>query len=131
MSTTEDIMKKQSMPLWCALAGLGVLGLILSGCASEVRRTGSTRAGDVLYRDAAHDLMARAKARQHCGKVDAIHTQTLQEIPPGATGGSSYAPKYGSVMERWTVSLCNTQVPYRVTFTADGAGGTFFSTVQE
>lgn len=113
------------------LGGFGGAGPDPFGVCQRGAQDGQYPRGDVLYRDAAHDLMARARALHHCGKVDAIHTQTLQEIPPGATGGSSYAPKYGSVMERWTVSLCNTQVPYRVTFTADGAGGTFFSTVQE
>lgn len=124
-------MKTQNMPLGCALVGLAVLGLIFRVGASEVRKTGSTRADDDLYRNAAHDLMARARLNKHCSRVDAFHTEELNEIVPGSAEGNNYAFQYGSVIERWTVSLCNTQLTYRVTFTGDGVGSTFFSAVQE
>jgi hypothetical protein len=104
-----------------------MLGFALFVGASEVRKTGSTLAGDALYRATAHDLMVRARLHNHCNKVDAIHTETLKEASSGGVDATRQVLRYGSVEERWTVSLCQRQLPYRVTFTADAGGGIYAS----
>ena len=111
------------------LLGLLALGAILAGLGREVRTSGSSRASDMLYRDTAHRLAARARSTSLCDRVSAIHTEILHERPQGDLGPSTVAQPYrhGSVEERWTVSLCQRQLPYRVTFTADAAGSIYAS----
>ena len=129
MPNPRDVLTSQNAPLWCVLLGLLVLGGILFGQGREVRATGSTRAGDDLYRHTAHRLAVRARAASLCDRVSAIHTEILHDVPwdAAASGSPPQRYPYGSMQERWTVSLCQRQLPYRVTFTTDGAGSVYAS----
>lgn len=129
MPAPRDLLTSQNASLWCVLLGLLVLGAILSGLGREVRTSGSSRASDMLYRDTAHRLAVRARSASPCDRVSAIHTEILHEPPQGGLGQSTVAQPYrhGSVEERWTVSLCQRQLPYRVTFIADAAGSIYAS----
>ena len=129
MPARQDLLTSQNASLWCVLLGLLALGLLLSGHGREVRTSGSSRAGEVLYRDTAHRLLARARTASLCDRVSALHTEILHEPPSGAPdpGGHGHRYAHGSTEERWTVSLCQRQLPYRVTFSTDGAGGIYAS----
>ncbi len=131
MSSMANIMRARYTPVSCALVGLATLGFALFVGASEVRKTGSTLAGDALYRATAHDLMVRARLHNRCNKVDAIHTETLKETASGSVDDTRQVLRYGSVTEHWTLSLCNAQLSYRVTFMGDDLVGVLFLTVQE
>lgn len=104
--------------------------LALAGCATRMAVTGDTRAGATLQSDVAQHVSNWAKVETGCKQVDAIQTQLLRENPIG-TGKSAAARQYGSVDERWTVQLCGKTIPFAVTLTPDGKGGTFFSTSRE
>ena len=129
MPNPRELLTSQNASLWCVLLGLLALGGILSGRGHEVRTSGSSRASEVLYRDTAHRLAARARTTSLCGQVSGIHTEILHEPAPGGVGYGPLGQPYGhgSVEERWTVSLCQRQLPYRVTFTADAGGGMYAS----
>jgi hypothetical protein len=130
MPNPRELLTSQNASLWCVLLGLLLLGGILSGHGGEVRTSGNSRAGEVLYRDTAHRLAARARSASLCDQVSAIHTEILHEPLPGGQGHGTVVQPYrhGSVEERWTVSLCQRQLPYRVTFTAD-AGGSIYASI--
>jgi hypothetical protein len=103
--------------------------VLLSACATHTY-TGRTVAGDTLKSDTFRSVSTFATLQAKCKKVDSVHTEVLAVNPPG-TGDTENKKKYGSVDERWTVQLCGQTIPYRVTFTPDGQGGTFFSTSRE
>ncbi len=129
MPSPRDLLTGQNASLWCVVLGLLALGSILSGQGREVRTSGSSRAGELLYRDTAHRLSARARTTSLCDRVSAIHTEILHEFPSAAPDHSVSVQRYrhGSTEERWTVSLCQRQLPYRVTFTTDDAGRMYAS----
>ncbi|MDD3775519.1 MAG: hypothetical protein PHV08_06135 [Sulfurovaceae bacterium] len=97
------------------------------GCTSKVLISGESSAGPLLKSDTTRQVSLMAKIQAKCNKVDSISTQIIK-INPIGTGKSAASKKYGSVDERWSVSLCNKNIPYLVTFTPDGEGGTYFST---
>jgi hypothetical protein len=71
-----------------------------------------------------------AKVETKCDRIESIETQVISVNPIG-TGNTAGEKKYGSVNERWVVNLCGKSIPFAVTFTPDGQGGTFFSTSRE
>ncbi len=97
------------------------------GCTSKVLISGESTTGALLKSDTARQVSLIAKIQAKCNKVDSISTQIIK-INPIGTGKSVASKKYGSVDERWSVSLCNKNISYLVTFTPDGEGGTYFST---
>ena len=129
MPKPRELLTSQNASLWCVLLGLLALWGLLAGQGREIRTSGTSLASEGLYRDTAHRLAARARSTSLCDQVSAIHTEILHERPPGDQGPSTVAQPYrhGSVQERWTVSLCQRQLPYRVTFTADAAGSIYAS----
>lgn len=105
-------------------------GLILSvtACTSLPPMKGETKAGETLRADVVRQLTGRAKFSANCADtIESIQTQILRVNPIG-TGNTAAAVQYGSVDERWVFSLCSQNIPFLVTFTPDGNGGTFFST---
>lgn len=103
---------------------------VIGGCASTTVITGETQAGNTLKSDVARQVSMWAKTQTQCPTVDAIQTQVVRVNPVG-TGKTAAARQYGSVDERWVVQLCNQSLPFAVTLTPDGQGGTYFSTSRE
>jgi hypothetical protein len=111
---------------------ISALSATLVACATVATVQGNTTAGETLRADVAKKLTGRAKFLANCnGSVDNIQTEVLRTHPPGSTGASVAAMKYGSIDERWTLNLCAKNVPFAVNFTPDGNGGTFFSSRNE
>jgi len=107
-----------------------VLVLFLAACATSIPISGDTKAGDSLKSDTARQVSMWARVETKCDRIDSIETQVIK-INPVGTGNTEGSMKYGSVNERWVVNLCGKSVPFSVTFTPDGQGGTFFSTSRE
>lgn len=97
------------------------------GCTSKVLISGESTTGALLKSDTARQVSLMAKIQAKCNEIDSISTQIIK-INPIGTGKSMASKKYGSVDERWSVSLCNKNISYLVTFTPDGEGGTYFRT---
>lgn len=91
---------------------------------------GQTNAGKTLQADVVRSLSYRTRAANGCRKVDAVEVTPIRINQPG-TGDSAAARQYGSVEERWVFTACGESTPYRILFTPDGAGGTFFRTSPE
>ncbi len=102
-----------------------VSALLLGGCAAPIPVGGESRADDTLKSDITKMLVLRARVSFPCDHVDAIHAEVVK-INPVGTGRTLASRKYGSIDERWVVSLCAKDIAYRVTLTPDGEGGTFF-----
>lgn len=105
----------------------------LAACATpqaNVPITGNTHAGATLKADVARTISMQAQIQSNCQKIDAIQTEVVK-INPVGTGNSAASRQYGSVDERWIVQLCDQQIPFKVTLTPDGQGGTFFSTSRD
>lgn len=118
-------------PLRAFIIAASVSGL--AACATpqaNIPITGNTHAGATLKADVAQNLSMQAQIQSNCQKVDAIQTEVVK-INPVGTGNSAASRQYGSVDERWIVQLCNQQIPFKVTLTPDGQGGTFFSTSRD
>jgi hypothetical protein len=92
--------------------------------------SGETKAGDTLKSDTARNISTWAKIETKCDHIDSIQTKIIKTNPIG-TGKSVASREYGSVDEKWVVNLCGTSIPFLVTFTPDGQGGTFFRTSRE
>jgi hypothetical protein len=108
----------------------GLLPLLMIGCVTSTPTTGQTAAGSTLKKDTTRFVTMMAKAQEKCDLIDSIDTEIIK-INPVGTGKTPASIKYGSSEERWKVNLCGKQVPYLVTFTPDGNGGTYFSTARE
>ncbi|WAI85118.1 MULTISPECIES: hypothetical protein [Achromobacter] len=122
------IMKRHSRVFIVA-----AIAAVLAACAATQTKapiTGNTHAGATLKADVARNISMQAQTQLNCQKVDAIQTEVVKVNPVG-TGSSAASRQYGSVDERWIVQLCNQQIPFRVTLTPDGKGGTYFSTSRE
>ena len=135
---SESVHDKTRLPKYVMLKSVGSAALIsalsatLVACASPIPFQGTTTAGEMLRADVANSLTGRAKFLANCNApVDKIQTEVLRTHPPGSAGSSAAAKNYGSVDERWTLSLCGKNLPFAVTFTPDGQGGTFFRTTNE
>jgi hypothetical protein len=104
--------------------------VVFGGCAATAPISGETHADLTLKSDVARKISLWAKVDTGCQRIDAIQTEVIRVNPIG-TGDSPAARQYGSVDERWVVSLCDRKVPYLVSFTPDGKGGTFYKTSLE
>lgn len=104
--------------------------LSLAACAAPIPISGNTKAGDTLKSDTTRDLSMLARIQTQCDRIESIETQVVSVNPIG-TGNTEAAWKYGSVNERWVVNLCGKSIPFAVTFTPDGQGGTFFQISRE
>ena len=107
-----------------------IMSFSMISCATAVPTNGQTTAGSTLKGDTTRFVSMMAKVQEKCELIDSIDTEVIR-INPVGTGKTPASMKYGSSEERWKVNLCGKQVPYLVTFTPDGAGGTFFSTARE
>jgi hypothetical protein len=104
--------------------------LSLAACATPISIRGDTKAGDPLKSDTARQVSMWARVETKCDHIESIETQVISVNPIG-TGNSEGARKYGSVNERWVVNLCGKPIPFAITFTPDGEGGTFFNISRE
>ena len=107
-----------------------IFALALTGCATAIPVSGESRAGDTLKSDVSRQISMQAKIYAKCERIDSIQTQILKTNPVG-TGKTAASIKYGSVEERWAVNLCGQNMPFLVTLTPDGEGGTYFSTSRD
>ncbi len=114
--------------LSAVLLFIGVLSIV--ACATPISISGETKAGKTLKSDTARQVSMWAKVETKCDRIDSIETKVISVNPVG-TGNTPGSRKYGSVNERWVVNLCGKSIPFSVTFTPDGQGGTFFSTSRE
>ena len=124
-SNFEKLMKNNK---FCFLSG--ILALALMGCAAPIPVSGNTRAGDTLKSDVSRQLAMEAHLYTKCERIDSVTTEVLKTNAVGS-GKTPASLKYGSVEERWTVALCGQRVPFQVTLTPDGEGGTYFLTSRE
>jgi len=104
--------------------------LCVVACATPISISGNTKAGDTLKSDTAKQLSMWARVETKCERIESIDTQVIA-VNPAGTGSTEGSKKYGSINERWVVNLCGKSIPFSVTFTPDGQGGTFFSTSRE
>ena len=123
--TLENPMKHNKLCL-----SSSILALALMGCAAVIPVNGNTRAGDTLKSDVSRKLGMEARVYTKCERIDSVTTEVLKTNAVGS-GKTPASLKYGSVEERWTVALCGQRVPFQVTLTPDGEGGTYFSTSRE
>jgi len=107
------------------LATLSICVYFLAGCASPIPFSGDSAAGTTLRADTLRMVSQRAMFEQKCDRVDSINARVVAVNPVG-TGNTEASRMYGSVDERWVVTLCGEAKSYAVTFTPDGSGGTFF-----
>jgi hypothetical protein len=112
----------------CAIQLIGAFSL--AACAPPLLISGDTKAGDILKTDAAKQVSMWARFETKCDRIESIKTQVVAVNPVG-TGNTVGSRKYGSVDERWTVTLCDKSIPFLVTFTPDGQGGTFYRVSRE
>lgn len=118
------------MRLMSSVVLLFFLGLFLSACSASIPVVGETKAGNVLKSDVSRNLAMWSMATVKCDRIDSIETKVVSANPIG-TGGNEMSRKYGSVDERWLVRLCGESIPFSVSFTPDGKGGTFFNISRE
>ncbi len=113
-------------------AGVILSVLAIAGCATTlpVPVTGSTSASPRLKADTADFVIMYAKAKTNCPKVDSIVTELLQ-ADPSAKSNSAGMLVEGKIEERWTAMLCAQEAKFRITFTPDGNGGTYFGVKPE
>lgn len=103
---------------------LAIAFSMLAGCASSpsVPFAGNTAAGKQLSSDV-YKMLALYTHAQGCKTVNAVHTVVVE--PPAG------APGLIKSKERWTLTGCNQQFVYAVSFREDGVGGTYFSVSKE
>ena len=106
------------------------LTFTLTSCATTSPISGESSAGNTLKSDVARQISMQAKIYAKCEHIDSIQTQVLK-INPIGSGKTAASVKYGSVEERWSANLCGQNMPFLVTLTPDGEGGTFFSTTRD
>lgn len=106
------------------------LTFILTSCATTSPISGESKAGDTLKSDVARQISMQAKIYGKCERIDSIQTQILK-INPVGSGKTAASVRYGSIEERWVANLCGQNMPFLVTLTPDGEGGTFFSTTRD
>ena len=111
-----------------AIQLVGVLSV--AACATPISISGNTKAGDTLKSDTAKQVSMWARVETKCERIDSIDTEVIA-VNSAGTGNTAGSKKYGSINERWVVNLCGKSIPFSVTFTPDGQGGTFFSTSRE
>ncbi len=111
-----------------AISLLIVAGLSLTACATTVPISGETKASALLKSDTVSHVSFRAKIETKCDSIESINTEVLK-VNAGTTGNGGVW-KQGSVQERWTVNMCGQAIPYLITFTPDGQGGTYFSSTR-
>jgi hypothetical protein len=99
----------------------------LTSCATTPPISGESKAGSILKSDVAMQVSTLAKIYASCERIDSFQTKILK-INPVGSGKTAASIKFGSVEERWVANLCGQSMPFSVTLTPDGEGGTFFST---
>jgi hypothetical protein len=104
--------------------------LFVAACATPISISGNTKAEDTLKSDTVKQVSMWAKVETKCERIESIDTQVIA-VNPAGTGNTEGERKYGSINERWVVNLCGKSIPFSVTFTPDGQGGTFFRISRE
>ena len=90
--------------------------LAISGCQSMPFFSGESFAGPRLKKDTSRIIKIIAKA-QGCNSIDHIETNVISHEKSNGIKGHVWGK------EDWMIAGCS---KYRVTFTEDGIGGTFF-----
>ena len=86
---------------------------------------GQTVATPQLYQDTWNMIMMFEKTSgKGCQNPKVVNTE-IMELPKDFVLEGNIFMK-GRVLERWTLDRCGESVPYRVEYTADGKGGTYF-----
>ncbi len=101
--------------------------LLSAGCATT-RLPGETLTLSLLQRDALNTIMMldRAFFDDICHHRKVVNTEVIE--PPKDVRVEGGRPLQGNWAERWTLDRCGTLVSYRIEFTFDGKGGTYFTT---
>ena len=90
------------------------------------RAPGQTVATSLLYRDTWNMIMLLEKTSgKGCQNPKVVNTE-ITEFPKDFVLEGDIFMK-GRTVERWTLDRCGESVPYRVEYTADGKGGTYFN----
>jgi hypothetical protein len=105
-------------------AVLGAMAAVLTvtGCESRSTRTpGGTTADPTLQRDVSNlVLLYDSAVAKQCKDRKIVDTAVIEMRSDGHTGA-----------ERWTVDQCGKVANYRVIYSPDGKGGTFFGVQPE
>lgn len=105
-------------PVW-------LLCILLTACATQ-RMPGQFQASPRLQLDTWEMILALdSGADIACKDRKVVNTEVIEQ-PTGVRIKWGRMVK-GRWVERWTVDRCGTRVAYRVEYTADGRGGTFFN----
>lgn len=101
--------------------------LVSAGCATT-RLPGETITLSLLQRDVLNQIMLldRAFFDDKCHHRKVVNTEVIE--PPKDVRIEGDRPLQGNWAERWTLDRCGTLASYRIEFTLDGKGGTYFST---
>lgn len=97
-----------------------ILAMLLSACATNTSAPfeGSSHANPTLRSDT-YNMISMLTAAKGCPSIDKIETAVVE--PPSGEPGRQKSS------ENWLVHGCNATYNYNVSFTEDGAGGSFFS----
>ena len=102
-----------------------IVGILLTGCATQTM-PGQTLGHPILQRDTWSLMQAIDSAEDtKCKDRKVVNTEVTEK--PRDVRFERERMLQGWWEERWTVDRCGKLVPYRVRYTADGKGGTYFT----
>ncbi len=105
--------------------------VVLGGCATVGPSfSGQSVASNQLRDDAMQIISAASLGRAGCDKIDSVKT-TVLSVKGELKGNSDGMVTEGITTERWVASACGHDIPFLVTFTPDGEGGSFISVKTE
>ena len=101
------------------------ISVALGGCApTGPSFSGESVASKRLRDDAMQIVGPFSLGRTSSKKIDSVKT-TVLGVEGELKGNSNGIVTEGVTMERWVASACGQDIPFVVTFTPDGQGGSF------
>lgn len=97
-----------------------IAALLIAGCASAPRYSGSSVTDQVLRQDIYKNLSLFFKAQHSCYNIENINTEIIKLV-------NSDSGVIIKANELWKVSGCNKFSSYKVELTADSNGETNYS----
>ena len=109
------------------IAATILLAILMYGCATtpEIPMSGQTVATGKLKSDVFNMLPTYASLNSGCRRpIQSIRTE-IEKAPSEVVSNSSDQVIKGTVVEKWTLSMCGKEEVVFLTFTPDGKGGSY------
>ncbi|WP_154067106.1 hypothetical protein [Pseudomonas sp. CC6-YY-74] len=97
-----------------------IAALLIAGCASAPRYSGSSVTDQVLRQDIYKNVSLLFKAQHSCYNIETINTEITNLV-------NSESGAIIKANELWKVGGCNKFSSYKVELTADSNGETYYS----